>query len=160
MPRDTLFPLASLAKTITSTATMVLVDEGRIGLTRRVCDYLPEFSGDGREQVYVHHLLTHTSGIESDEAWAEMLPARASEIATDPRSEPRRRRRTAARVRGTSPPSPGTEMFYDSGNYDLLGEIVAAPSNRPLGVFAREGIFEPLDMADSRAPVLTNSRAR
>ena len=43
---------------------MILVDEGRLGLTRRVCDYLPEFRGDGREQVYVHHLLTHTSGLE------------------------------------------------------------------------------------------------
>ena len=80
LPRNALFPLASLAKTIAATATMILVDNGRIGLTRRVCDYLPEFSGDGREEVYVHHLLTHTSGIESDQAFLEMLPARASEL--------------------------------------------------------------------------------
>jgi CubicO group peptidase (beta-lactamase class C family) len=153
LPRDALFPLASLAKTITATATMTLVDEGRIGLTRRVCDYLPEFSGDGREQVYVHHLLTHTSGIESDQSWAEMLEARASEL---PRIPGRSRGAEVTLQLAYEAPlraSPGTEMFYDNANYDLLGEIVARASNRPLGAFAPEEIFEPLDMADSHARV-------
>ncbi len=153
LPRDALFPLASLAKPVTATATMILVDKGRIGLTRRVCDYLPEFSGDGREQVYVHHLLTHTSGIESDEAGAEMLDARASEL---PRIPGRSRGADATLQLACEAPlraSPGTEMFYDGANYDLLGEIVARVSNRPLGAVAREGIFEPLDMANSHARV-------
>src|SRR5690242_8776365 len=55
--RDALFHAASLTKLITATAIMMLVEQGRVGLTRPVCDYVPEFSRDGKDAVYVHHLL-------------------------------------------------------------------------------------------------------
>jgi CubicO group peptidase (beta-lactamase class C family) len=64
LPRDALWPLASLVKPITATALMMLVEDGRVGLTRPVSEYLPEFAGAEKDTVYVHHLLTHTSGIE------------------------------------------------------------------------------------------------
>src|ERR671930_1320141 len=61
--RDTIYPLSSLTKPITATAAMLLVEDGLLGLQRPVSDYLPEFSGAGKQAVMVHHVLTHTSGL-------------------------------------------------------------------------------------------------
>jgi CubicO group peptidase (beta-lactamase class C family) len=61
--RDTIYPLTSLTKPITATAAMLLVEDGLLGLQRPVSEYLPEFSGEGKQAVMVHHLLTHTSGL-------------------------------------------------------------------------------------------------
>jgi len=57
---DTLFPLTSLTKPVTATAAMILVEDGRLGPNRPVAEYIPEFTGEGKEKVLVHHLLTHT----------------------------------------------------------------------------------------------------
>ena len=62
--RDTIYPLSSLTKPITATAAMLLVEDGLLGLQRPVSEYLPEFSGEGKQAVRVHHLLTHTQGSE------------------------------------------------------------------------------------------------
>src|SRR5438067_1849084 len=53
---DTIFPLASIAKPITATAVMCLVEDGLVGLNRPVVDYIPEFTGEGKHHVMVHHL--------------------------------------------------------------------------------------------------------
>src|SRR2546430_9423872 len=67
LPRDAIFPLASLTKPITATAAMVLVDDGLLGLNRPVAEYIPEFVGEGKSAVMVHHLLTHTSGLRDED---------------------------------------------------------------------------------------------
>jgi CubicO group peptidase (beta-lactamase class C family) len=63
LPLDAVYPLASVTKPITATCALCLVDDGLLGLNRPVQEYVPEFTGDGKDAVMVHHLLTHTSGI-------------------------------------------------------------------------------------------------
>src|SRR5439155_18134618 len=53
LPRDTLFPIASITKPITATAVMCLVEDGLIGLNRPVQEYIPEFVGEGKQHVTV-----------------------------------------------------------------------------------------------------------
>src|SRR5439155_4892699 len=67
LARDAIAPVTSLTKPITATAVMQLVEDGVVGLNRPVQDYVPEFVGAGKEQVMVHHLLTHTSGLNEME---------------------------------------------------------------------------------------------
>src|SRR5947209_16107017 len=67
LTKDAVFWLASNTKPVTATALMLLVEDGLVGLTRPVQEYIPEFTGDGKEQVCVHHLLTHTSGIRDED---------------------------------------------------------------------------------------------
>ena len=63
-PDHTVFDLASLTKVVgTTTAVMVLVEDGKMGLDDRVSSYLPEFTGSGKELVTVRQLLTHTAGL-------------------------------------------------------------------------------------------------
>lgn len=63
-PDQTVYDLASLTKVVgTTTAVMLLVEDGKMRLDEPVASYLPEFSGGGRERVTIRHLLTHTSGL-------------------------------------------------------------------------------------------------
>ena len=57
------FLVASITKPVTSTAVMLLVEEGYLNLDQQVIDFIPEFGRRGKEQVRIWHLLTHTSGL-------------------------------------------------------------------------------------------------
>jgi CubicO group peptidase (beta-lactamase class C family) len=58
-----MFLLGSISKPINVTAVMTLFDQGKFELGDRVKKFLPEFTGDGREDVTIGHLLTHVSGL-------------------------------------------------------------------------------------------------
>lgn len=60
---NVLWPLASISKLYTAAAVMAVVEQGRLTLSMPVHTVLPEFTGDGREEVRLRHLLTHTSGL-------------------------------------------------------------------------------------------------
>ena len=60
---DSIFPMCSITKVLTATTAMMLVEDGLLGLNRPVVDYLPNFVGEGMDEVLVHHLLTHSSGL-------------------------------------------------------------------------------------------------
>ena len=64
---ETIFPLASISKTVTATAMMRLIEQGRVDLHAPVRKYLPEFRTQDEavsRDVTIWHLLTHTSGWE------------------------------------------------------------------------------------------------
>lgn len=79
MPEDAIFRIASMSKAITTTAVMILYEEGRFLLSDPVSEYIPAFkdplvaipSGDSgqyttvpaKRPITIRHLLTHTSGI-------------------------------------------------------------------------------------------------
>src|SRR5262245_11163567 len=58
-----MFLLGSISKPINVTAFMTLFDQGKFQLDDRVKKFLPAFTGDGRDNVTIRHLLTHTSGL-------------------------------------------------------------------------------------------------
>jgi len=60
---DAMFLLGSISKPINIAAVMTLFDRGHFQLNDPVQKYLPKFTGEGREQVTIQHLLTHTSGL-------------------------------------------------------------------------------------------------
>ncbi|HET6793906.1 MAG TPA: serine hydrolase domain-containing protein [Acidimicrobiales bacterium] len=145
-----LTPTASMIKPVTAAALMCLVEDGMVGLTRPVRQYIPEFSGEGRDAVCVHHLLTHTSGLYQDVAVTvrEMMESLG---------QPRRFRGVHRVVDGYLQAAcahplvgpPGKEMRYDTLNYELAGEIVRRVSGRPFQEFAAERILAPLELNDT-----------
>ncbi len=60
---DAMFLLGSISKPISATAVATLFDQGKIRLDDRVTKFLPAFTGDGRDEVTIRHLLTHISGL-------------------------------------------------------------------------------------------------
>ncbi|MEW6228785.1 MAG: serine hydrolase domain-containing protein, partial [Bacillota bacterium] len=70
MEPDTLFDLASVTKCVaTTTAVVLLIEEGRMRLDDEVARFIPDFAQAGKENVTIRHLLTHTSGLA---AWADL----------------------------------------------------------------------------------------
>lgn len=136
VPDRTIYDLASLTKVIaTTTAIMVLYDEGKVRLDDPVYKYLPEFSGGLKDLVTVRMLLEHRSGLPAGRAlWRTAdSPAEAREqvLATHLYSRP------------------GARYVYSDLGADVLGFIVEKVSGETLDRFVAEHVFEPLGMHDT-----------
>jgi CubicO group peptidase (beta-lactamase class C family) len=155
LARDALFGIASLTKPITATLVMQLVEDGLLGLNRPAKDYLPELSGDGADEILVHHLLTHATGypFEIERPWLEHeATKRAAGFEVPPCPEgqdPIIHAKLSLHWDGPRVARVGEVMVYSNHNYILLGEIVRRLSGRGLEELARERIFDPLGMRDS-----------
>jgi CubicO group peptidase (beta-lactamase class C family) len=136
MTEDTIFDAASLTKVIATTpAIMLLIERGRVKLDERVCFYIPEFTGEGREAITVRELLTHTSGLPEDIETKTDWHGQAEAI----------KKACAEKLRA----QPGTAFRYSDINFILLGEIVQRVSQTPLEVFVQREVYAPLKMVDT-----------
>ncbi|MBS1597028.1 MAG: beta-lactamase family protein [Bacteroidetes bacterium] len=168
MKKDEIFRIASQTKAITSTAVMMLYEEGKLLLDDPISKYIPEFKNPtvldhfnaadttyttvpAKREVTIRDLLTHTSGIDyavigGDEMKAiyakEGIP---SGIATlDKTLGPEMKKL------GKLPLAhqPGEKFTYGL-NTDVLGYLVEILSGLSLSDFFQKRIFEPLGMKDS-----------
>src|SRR5262245_23782868 len=136
MTEDTIFDLASLTKVVACTpAVMLLIERGKVKLETRVQEYIPEFSGNGKEAITVRHLLVHRSGLRGDIETQSDWHGQAAAIAK------------AGREELLTPP--GTAFRYSDINFFLLGEIVQRVTKAPLEEFVAREIFGPLKMVDT-----------
>ena len=152
MPLDAIFPLTSLTKPVTATAAMILLEEGLLGPNRPVSFYLPEFVGEGKENVMVHHLLTHTSGLTEEAVDAQVEKKKEASVEVPPLDETEHAGIHTRLWLGYDTPlaySPGAEQRYCNFGFELLGEIVRRVSGKRFADFARERLFAPLGMNDS-----------
>jgi CubicO group peptidase (beta-lactamase class C family) len=134
---STIYDLASLTKVIaTTTAAMILLDEGRLDLDAPVARYLPGWPGAGpKAKITVRNLLLHNAGfMPFSPLYAQVRGRRAylERIATLPLEY-----------------EPGTKTLYSDFGPILLGFILERLSGQPLDVFAQERIFGPLGMRDT-----------
>jgi len=147
---DSIFPMASITKIFTATAVMVLVEEARVGLNRRVREYIPEFRGEGKDAVLVRHLLSHTSGITDDSVDEYAKPREGVTIpSTDATLHQLMNEYMVRRYDCPLWKPAGEEMSYADFNFELAGEIVRRVSGESLDHFGRSRIFEPLGMTDA-----------
>ena len=138
MTEDTIFDVASLTKVVaTAPAILRLVEDGRLSLEDPVGKYVPAFAGDGREAITVRHLLTHVSGLPPGIRYDAAAPWAGYDEGI------------ARACREPVKSAPGTSFVYSDVNFVLLGEIIRQVSGRWISDYARERIFEPLDMRDT-----------
>lgn len=135
---ETVYDLASLTKVVgTTTAAMILYDEGRLSLDAPVVQYLPEFAGTvNKERVTVRQLLTHHAGLPAGkQLWRAAL-----------------NREQARRIVLETPLicSPGDCFLYSDLGADVLGWVVESVAGMALDEFLRERVFIPLSMNDTR----------
>lgn len=130
-PDRTVYDLASLTKVVaTTTAVMLLVEDGLMELDRPVREYLPEFSGGTKDHVTVRHLLTHTSG----------LPAGAS--IRDPTPEGSLTRAMETRLLR----APGGRVVYSDIGFIVLAAAAERAAGEPLYRLLDRRVFGPLGM--------------
>lgn len=158
---DTIFPLASLTKPMTATAAMILVEDGLLGLNRPVSWYIPEFVGEGKNAVMVHHLLTHTSGLKNEDVDAHAEKKVNIEIPPpDKTQHPFLNEYLFLRYDAPLWKPPGVEMSYCDDGYNLVAEIVRRVSGKSFNDFMTERLFRPLGMKDTTCIVPDSLRHR
>jgi len=136
MTADTIFDAASLTKVVaTTTAAMILIEEGKIRLSDRVATHIPGFERYGKGTITVRHLMTHMSGLRPDVDLGDMWTGydKAIELA----------------IEEVPTATPGTRFVYSDIGYFLLGDIVRRVSGQTLDQFTRDRIFKPLGMNDT-----------
>jgi CubicO group peptidase (beta-lactamase class C family) len=177
MAPDTIFRIASQTKAITSTAILILVEEGKIGITEPVGNFIPTFkkttvadaSGNttpAKRPITIHDLLTHTAGISYGNdpqvaaAYKEkgLGPAAGNGWYTADKDESICV--TMERL-GTLPfvSQPGEKYVYGY-NTDILGCVVEKASGVPLDKFVEARITSPLGMKDTRFFLKNGDRDR
>jgi len=143
------FRLASLTKSFTAAAVMLLVRDGKLGYEDRLTDLIPGFPDYGRA-ITVRHLLDHTSGLPDYEGLMPDADSRkpVEEVQIDDAGvlELLKAQKAGWFV-------PGTIWRYSNSGYVLLGLIVAKASGRSFPTFLRERIFQPLRMTGTVALV-------
>ncbi len=147
---DALFLVASITKPVTATAVLMLAERGALALDDRVAEFIPAFAQNGKHEVRVRHLLTHTSGLpdmlpQNDALRAAHAPLTAFLDAT---------------IRLPLLFPPGTQVLYQSMGIAMLAEIVHQVAGRSLAEFLRAEVFEPLGMHDTTLGSVPEKQAR
>lgn len=134
--RDAMFYMASVTKPVICMAAMLLVERGQLNLSDRVTRYIPEFTGQDKEESQVLHLFTHTSGLPDE------LPNN---------TELRRQHSPLSKfieesIKAELLFKPGTRFSYASSGTLLVAEIVQRLSKRSIRDFVQTEIIEPLGL--------------
>jgi CubicO group peptidase (beta-lactamase class C family) len=149
---DSVFSIFSVTKAITNVLVLRAIELGRFALTTRISDVVPEFSGGLRNEITIHHLLTHTSGLPIVFApKPDMYIDRLDEVVAA----------VCANIRPVEPP--GERVAYSPmANHALLGEALRRtdPQRRSYRALVHEDLFAPLKMSDSSVGLRSDLRAR
>jgi len=152
MRKDSIFRIASMTKAVTSTAVMMLVEEGKLSLDDEVSKYIPSLKSpvvfskvDEKAGTYetrpaaraitIRHLLTHTSGIGY--SWSDPALAIAQ-------------KKTGSTNDSELPlvHDPGEKWTYGASTR-VLGDVVQKISGQRIDAFLESRILGPLGMRDT-----------
>jgi CubicO group peptidase (beta-lactamase class C family) len=153
MTPDAIFWIASMTKSITATAFMMLVDEGKVKLDDPVAKYLPEFKDQwvatqqdenrvllnkAIHPITIRNLLTHTAGLPPTSRLEE-VPGLSLSLETRVRSY----------AMAPLKYQPGTSYEYSNADLNTIGRIIEVLSGMPYDRFMEERLFKPLGMKDT-----------
>jgi CubicO group peptidase (beta-lactamase class C family) len=142
----TMYDLASLTKVVaTTTAAMILEEEGKLDLSRAVSSYLPEFNAPDKAAITVRMLLTHRGGLEAFAPLWKEWHGRAEYLAQ-------------INARPLANP-PNTKVVYSDWDFILMGMIVERITGTTLDAFTAERVFGPLGMTSTRFTPDTTDKA-
>ncbi len=162
---DTVYGMASVTKSFTALAVLILEEEGLLSVGEPVVKYLPEFQPADElfnKSVNIHHLLTHTSGLAPTAALRYCM---VRSIKGDPIVELLKEKGKWEQWTDREPIDtyaellhflndsdmqmlgrPGQQLSYSNDAYALLGTIVERVSGQTFESFVSERILQPLEM--------------
>ncbi|MGD8867878.1 MAG: serine hydrolase domain-containing protein [Gemmatimonadales bacterium] len=161
---DDQFVINSVAKMMTATIVMQLIEAGRLGLDDPIARYLPDsliaglhvFQGQEYSQsITVRHLLSHTSGIVDDWRCADFFDQVAADSARRWTPE-----ETVRFVKDRCAPEfkPGDGFHYSDTGYNLIGLLLENLTGRPLHELYRTMLLDPLGMEHTYRPAYEAAR--
>ncbi|WP_129309280.1 serine hydrolase domain-containing protein [Streptomyces sp. L2] len=177
MTRDSIFRIASLTKPVTAAAVLMLVDEGRVGLTDPVEKWLPELAEPmavltpdsplddlvpANRPITVEDLLTSRTGWGFPSDFSLPAVQALFEVQKDgrfPHAYPAPDTWLTDLAKVPLLYQPGEAWLYGTSS-DLQGILIARASGHPLPDFLAERIFKPLAMKDTAFEVPAAERHR
>lgn len=164
---DSIFRIYSLTKPITAVALLMLIEEGDLKLDYPVSGYFPELrkmkvyssNSEGEStleemerEITIWHLLTHTSGLgygsESDDHPVEKMYQAAGIFSYIKTLKMSLKEMIFNLANLPLAAQPGAVWRYSIA-YDVIGHLIQVITDKPLDVFLKERIFEPLEMTDT-----------
>lgn len=131
--RDTITNVWSTTKTVTNLAALMLADRGQLDVYAPVAQYWPEFAANGKQDIKVRHVLSHTAGVSG---WEQ--PFSTEDMYDWDKS--------TSQLAAQSPWwEPGSASGYHALNQGhLVGEIIRRITGKSLKQFVAEEIAGPL----------------
>ncbi len=139
---QTKYYVASLSKTFTATLTMMLVEEGILGLDEPINKYLPAYPAEYASRITIRHLLRHRTGIPRQftipgwTAGKSVSSLTKNEFLSMIAALPLKFEIDSAR-------------YYSSANYYILGAIIEEITGEPFSAFLHKKILKPLNMENT-----------
>lgn len=166
MRPDTIFRIYSMTKPLTSTAIMMLYEEGRFQLDDPISRFIPAFANPrvsvggsrgkidtvpGEREITFRDLLSHTSGLTYGFMEANPVDAlyRAKQGGVDFQTGDTSLKDIVERL-ATFPliAQPGKAWNYSVAT-DVLGYLVEVISGQPFEVYLKDKVLKPLGMVDT-----------
>ncbi|CAM1373516.1 serine hydrolase domain-containing protein [Tenacibaculum xiamenense] len=149
--KNTLFPVASISKWVSSFAVMKLVEEGKVDLDTPIDQYLtrwhlPESDFDN-SKVTVRKLLSHSSGLIDDLGYGGFLPSES--IQTIEESLTKAKDSGNSEGKAIVGYEPGSKYMYSGAGYTLLQLLIEEVSGKPFQEYIKNEVLLPLNMQQS-----------
>jgi CubicO group peptidase (beta-lactamase class C family) len=144
----TLMLWLSSTKPIAAVAIGQLWEKGKLGLDDLVAKHIPEFAQNGKGQISIRHVLTHTGGFRGlvgrweDQPWEQVIDA-VCKTKLEPGWVPGRK-----------------AGYHLHTSWYILGELIRRLDGRSFEQYVREQLFLPLGMANCWIGGLTGSTAK
>ncbi|WP_100812453.1 MULTISPECIES: serine hydrolase [unclassified Microbacterium] len=149
---DSVFSIFSITKAFVNVLVLRWVELGRLALTTKMVDVIPEFAGEPRERATIFHFLTHTTGMPG--VW-EPAPDLLLDVLEETVGH------VVRLVHGVV--EPGTRCDYSPmANHALLAAALVRtdPAGRDIATIMREELFDPLGMSDTALGIKSWMRER
>lgn len=133
MKASTIFDLASVSKVVgTTSAAMMLIDQGKMNLDDKVSKYLPEFGNNGKENITIRNLLLHNAGLAPFKKYYDVYST-SEEVVND--------------IMNLAPEQePGSKYVYSDLGMITLQRVMEKVSGKSLDNFLEENLFKPMIM--------------
>lgn len=145
----TLYGIGSSVKPITATAVMRLVDEGILGLDDPVPSYVPYFDDAPGEPITIRELLSHTSGMPSDDMATVLLLEGGLDITVGPSLDSWDDFRAYVNESVDRRRLGDDQCLYYNSGYVVLSRVIEAVTDTPFAEYVQETVFDPLGMDTS-----------
>jgi CubicO group peptidase (beta-lactamase class C family) len=138
---STVFKTESVGKMFTAVSILQQVEAGKLRLDQTVKELLPNLNVRNADKITVHHLLTHTSGLQSPwdhPGWKFKTDYSAEQMKKIVEDVP------------MAFDTPGEQMFYSNSGYVVLGWMLEKVTGKPFDQYFQEAIFTKLKMKNTR----------
>ncbi|GAC1312680.1 MAG: serine hydrolase domain-containing protein [Mucilaginibacter sp.] len=136
------FELASVTKTMTSTAILMLMERGKLKLDQNVKEFFPDFPYDG---ITIRLLLTHRSGLMNYVYFTDDL-YRAQHWNQRKGISNMEEMALIAKYKPHPFNKPDKRFLYNNSNFMVLGSIIEKVSGQSYADFMKQNVFKPAGM--------------